>query len=199
MGRLDAPKSCNYYWQIMSITMCLIVLIMCWQFGNRPEGILSWVLVFFCSKKATVRTPTPTMLRMPGTMNCKWIGSTGGALARSFVRHLGCVCIPKSNFDQFFFFQSFRLYLEKKHARRHNLQFSGWSRATLHNICMHVFTYTYTYRYRYINSHMDIHTYIYTCIWTYICTYIYLCMCIYMFIDIWIYRTWVDMDTYLNI
>ena len=26
MGRLDAPKSCNYYWQIMSIMMCLIPL-----------------------------------------------------------------------------------------------------------------------------------------------------------------------------
>ena len=26
LGRLDAPKSCNYYWQIMSIMMCLIPL-----------------------------------------------------------------------------------------------------------------------------------------------------------------------------
>jgi len=104
----------------------IAVLIICWQFGNQPEGMLSWGFVFFCSHKAPVRTPTPTMLRMPRTMNCKWIGTTGGALARSFVRHLGSVCIPKSIFDQIvFLFKVFVFIREKKQARRHNLRFSG--------------------------------------------------------------------------
>jgi len=86
MGRLDAPKSCNYYWQIMSIMMCLIPL---WLYSLMLPTLFALCPGNLNSMFWPVRHPVPTtMVRVAGVLVGvdAWVKTFVAKKARSVIR-----------------------------------------------------------------------------------------------------------------